>query len=68
MDSKVKSIVKAVSWRLVGSCDTFIIGFFFTSSVKVAASISIVEVFTKIALYYLHERAWTRLSKEDFSI
>ena len=68
MDSKLRSIAKAVSWRIVGSCDTFIIGFFFTGSAKVAAGISVVEVFTKITLYYLHERAWTRAIPNDFSI
>ena len=68
MDSKKKSIAKAISWRIVGSLDTFIIGFFFTGNAKVAAGISIVEVFTKITLYYFHERIWTKAVPEDFSI
>jgi uncharacterized membrane protein len=53
-----RSFAKAVSWRTLGSIDTFILGLIFTSSVKLAGSIAITEVFTKIVLYYLHERAW----------
>ena len=32
-----------------------------TGSIKLAASISGLEVFTKIVLYYVHERVWSRL-------
>ena len=53
-----RSIVKAVSWRIVGSLDTAFWGWFFTGSLKIAGSIATFEVITKIALYYFHERAW----------
>ena len=53
-----RSIVKAVSWRILGSLDTAFWGWFFTSSFKIAGSIAAFEVITKIVLYYFHERAW----------
>ena len=53
-----RSIVKAISWRVVGSIDTAFWGWFFTGSFKIAGSIALFEVVTKLALYYLHERAW----------
>ncbi len=53
-----RSILKAVSWRMVGSVDTFVISFFVTGKVNLAGSIAAVEVVTKIMIYYLHERAW----------
>ncbi len=53
-----RSLIKAVSWRLVGSIDTFVISFFVTGHVVAAASIASVESVTKIILFYLHERAW----------
>ncbi|HZC17017.1 MAG TPA: DUF2061 domain-containing protein [Caulobacteraceae bacterium] len=53
-----RSLVKAVSWRLLGSMDTFIISFFVTGKLTFALSIASVETFTKIALYYFHERIW----------
>ena len=56
-----RSLLKAVSWRTLGSIDTFILGFIFTSSVKAAGSIAGTEVITKILLYYFHERAWAHV-------
>ena len=60
-DSHFRSIVKAVSWRVTGSIDTFVLSFIFTGSVKVAGSIAGAEAITKMILYYLHERAWTAI-------
>jgi uncharacterized membrane protein len=54
--------VKAVSWRTIGTIDTFLLSWFFTGSSKLAAGISLAEVVTKTALYYFHERAWARSS------
>ena len=53
-----RSFIKAVSWRTVGTIDTFIISFFVTGKVSLAGGIAAVEVVTKIMIYYLHERAW----------
>ena len=53
-----RSFMKAVSWRTVGTIDTFIISFFVTGKVTLAGSIAAVEVVTKIMIYYLHERMW----------
>jgi uncharacterized membrane protein len=53
-----RSLIKAVSWRLLGSMDTFVISFFITGKLTFALSIASVETFTKIALYYFHERMW----------
>ena len=57
-DRKLKSAVKAVSWRIVGTLDTMIISYILTGKLHVALSIGSVEVFTKMILYYFHERAW----------
>lgn len=57
-----RSMVKAVSWRAVGSIDTFTLSWLFTSNVKAAGAIASTEVVTKILLYYFHERAWSRIS------
>jgi len=58
-DSHFRSMVKAVSWRITGSIDIFVLSFIFTGSVKVAGSIAGAEAITKMILYYLHERAWS---------
>ncbi len=56
----LRSIAKAVTWRVTGSLDTFLLSWFFTHSAKLAAAISVTEVLTKLVLYYTHERAWAR--------
>lgn len=56
-----RSLVKAVSWRLTGSIDTMIIAFLITGRIKWALSISGVELFTKVFLYYVHERVWNKI-------
>ena len=60
-NSHLRSLAKAISWRVVGSADTFILSLIFTGSGKYALSIASAEALTKIALYYVHERVWRRV-------
>jgi uncharacterized membrane protein len=60
-NSHLRSLAKAISWRVVGSADTFILSLIFTGSGKYAISIASAEALTKIALYYGHERVWRRV-------
>jgi uncharacterized membrane protein len=53
-----RSFMKAVSWRVLGSIDTFVISYFVTHQLVFAASIASVETVTKVVLFYVHERAW----------
>ncbi|WP_320035515.1 DUF2061 domain-containing protein [Halarcobacter sp.] len=57
-----RSVAKSVSWRAVGTLDTVIISYFITGNLTMAASIGSIELFTKMALYYFHERAWNKIS------
>jgi len=56
-----RSLVKAASWRILGSLDTFVLSWLFTSDAKAAGAIAGTEVLTKMLLYYFHERAWSRI-------
>lgn len=56
-----RSILKAISWRATGTIDTFILSFLVTGQLKFAFYISGFEVFTKIGLYFVHERLWNRI-------
>jgi uncharacterized membrane protein len=60
-DKHYRSLVKAVSWRLTGSVDTMIISYLITGQIRWALTISGVEFFTKIGLFYVHERIWEKL-------
>lgn len=57
------SLLKAVSWRIIGTIDTIVISYFLTGKLTLAISIGGIEVITKMTLYYLHERAWIKLLK-----
>ena len=53
-----RSVLKAISWRTLGTLDTFAISWFMTGRPDVAGSIAGMEIVTKIMWYYLHERIW----------
>lgn len=57
-----RNLAKAISWRITGSVDTFVIGWIFTQNVPTATAISIVEFASKIFLYYLHEKTWEKIA------
>ena len=61
-DSNLRSIVKAISWRALGTMDTFLLSWLITGQVHLAAAIGGTEVITKMALYWFHERVWNRFN------
>jgi len=74
-EKQYRSLIKAISWRVTGTVDTIVISFIITGKAKLALSIGLVEVFTKICLYYVHERVWNKIpmgraeqKKQDYSI
>jgi len=60
-ENKSRSIGKSISWRVLASCDTILISYVITGSFTIAATIGSIEVLTKMALYYFHERVWNRM-------
>ena len=68
-----RSIIKSISWRVLGTLDTMIISYLITGDLIMAASIGSIEVFTKMILYYYHERTWNKIkigknNPEDYQI
>ena len=72
VDSRLRSVLKAISWRLIGTMDTFVVSFMVMHFVggqntdtaqvaKLSGGIAATEVVTKVLLYYFHERAWARV-------
>jgi uncharacterized membrane protein len=63
-ESRLRSILKAISWRFIATSTTFMLAYFIFSSAEcedVLEKSSIVaglEVILKLIIYYLHERAW----------
>jgi uncharacterized membrane protein len=56
-----RSLVKSISYRFWGSLDTTILSYLVTGNIMFSFFLSGAEIFTKIALYYLHERVWSKV-------
>ncbi|MFH0842875.1 MAG: DUF2061 domain-containing protein [Bacteroidota bacterium] len=67
-DKPVKSLIKAISWRIVGTVDTMVISYILTGKAAVALSIGSVEVLSKTILYYFHERLWAHIHSLRFQV
>ncbi|WP_437398988.1 DUF2061 domain-containing protein [Flagellimonas lutimaris] len=60
-ESPKRSIAKSVSWRVVGTLDTILISWLVTGTLSLAFSIGLVELVTKMVLYFFHERIWNSI-------
>ena len=56
--TKLRSVIKTLTWRTIASLDTFLITWFVTGNPKAGITVSIIEVITKMTLYFFHERTW----------
>ena len=56
-----RHIAKSITWRLVGTLDTFLISWAITGNPLTGVQIGVAEVITKMVLYFLHERLWFRI-------
>ncbi|MBC2840314.1 DUF2061 domain-containing protein [Robiginitalea sp. SC105] len=59
-ESRKRHLLKTVSWRMIGTLDTMILAWIISGNPLTGVKIGLVEIVTKMALYYLHERAWYR--------
>ncbi len=55
------SIIKAVTWRTIGSLDTAMWAWIYTGNGLTGLKIGGYEILTKVALYYFHERMWAQV-------
>ncbi|MGB2305586.1 MAG: DUF2061 domain-containing protein [Flavobacteriaceae bacterium] len=60
-DKISRSLLKSISWRIVGTIDTFIISYIITGQIKFALSIGLIELLTKMFLFFMHERLWNQI-------
>ena len=62
-DPSVKRhVAKTITWRIVGTIDTMIIGWLITGDAMTGLKIGSIEVVTKMILYYFHERMWFKIN------
>ena len=62
METNWRSIIKTVTWRLTGSSATFAVSYAIVGSFAVSSTIALVQLTLNTALYYIHERIWSRIT------
>lgn len=62
VESHIRSIAKAITWRAGGTAVTFAIAWIMTRQLELAAQIGLLDTAIKIGAFYIHERIWNRLS------
>ena len=60
-EKPMRSVAKAISWRLIGTLDTLIVCYVVTGAIGLATSIAAVDFLTKLLLYFFHERIWNHI-------
>jgi len=61
LENVKRSIVKTISWRLVGTMATVVISYMITGTLALAFSIGGIELISKMVLYFFHERVWNNI-------
>ena len=60
-ESAMRSVFKAISWRVLATSTTGLLVYLITGSTEFAVAVGLIEGIAKIGLYYVHERLWNRL-------
>ena len=65
-----RHIAKTFTWRFIATLDTILLSWVITGNPITGLKIGVVEVFTKMILYFFHERIWFKvnLSKDGTSL
>ena len=61
METHLRSIAKAVSWRIGGTAVTFAVTFVVSGEMNLAVKVGLLDTFVKIGAFYFHERIWHRI-------
>lgn len=61
MESNVRSLAKAISYRLLGSGSTACIVFVISGKLSLSLGLGLLDMLAKLGLYFLHERVWNHI-------
>lgn len=53
-----RHIAKTISYRILGTLTTIIIGYILTGNIILSSSLGIIELIIKPLIYFCHERVW----------
>ncbi len=60
-DNAMRSIVKAISYRVIGTVVTILISLVIIGDIRFAVTIGIFDLIMKTLAYYGHERIWNKI-------
>lgn len=62
-ESQLRSVLKAVTYRITGTLTTAAIVFTVTGEAALALAVGGIEPVVKLVVYYVHERLWQRVPR-----
>lgn len=61
VESHTRTVIKAISWRVIATCTSMSIVYFLTKRPLLTLQFGVIEMLAKITFYYIHDRAWHRV-------
>jgi len=61
-ETNTRSFIKSISWRINGTLATSAIVYFISGKAEMALAVGFFEFFSKVIIFYFHERAWNKIS------
>lgn len=58
MDTKTRSVIKTISWRITGTLCTFLISWAILGDIKTSSAIAFIQLTFNTIIFYFHERLW----------
>jgi uncharacterized membrane protein len=62
VESHIRSIVKALTWRVIATLVTIFVAWTILGDVGHALEIGLLDTVIKLGAYYGHERAWDKIA------
>ena len=60
-----RHIAKSLTWRFIGTIDTFVFTWLITGDIFEGLNLSALTTLTKLVWYYIHERLWFKSTVVD---
>lgn len=61
METRRRSLVKAVVWNLIGLCSMTLVGLVATGSVALGGGLALANTLVGFTCYLVYERVWARI-------
>jgi uncharacterized membrane protein len=61
IETRGRSLVKALSWRILAAVITTLVVLTITGRLQFAAKIGLIDTLVKLLVYFFHERLWNKI-------